>query len=238
MGNGALRSQNAKIDGMAENLCFQVLLNQGSYIRQATLSLFEIEVLRESWKLILNNTAPGFHNELLRIQKDHHCCPMENVTTCRQWFVEVYHNRLVTICPDMEHFFYKGYMTEARTLKFYDAAIVLADQKAFFDEMMTTYALRDCVIGIRPIEYGYMGEALFYALSIVLGECYNDIVWRKLFSVMLDQLIPKHIEYVEHLEDSSNCRKAAHLVDVSMSITESDLQKIRLRYLPHHSNNN
>ncbi len=74
---------------------------------------------------------------------------------------------------------------------------LLNDQTKFYD---TLYKLAEnhCKKGIKAIEYGIVGEVLFYSLKKVLGSEYSKEVhraWIKIFSRMLKIMVPVAVAF-------------------------------------------
>jgi hypothetical protein len=72
-------------------------------------------------------------------------------------------------------------------------------QQQKFQKSMEELAMRHCERGIRGVEYGVVGDVLFYAMQKVLGDtAYSvdvEIVWKKIYSAMLAIIVPLCIEY-------------------------------------------
>jgi hypothetical protein len=68
----------------------------------------------------------------------------------------------------------------------------LSDERMFNRKLMSV-ALSHCHKGIKAIEYGIVGEVMFWSLKTVLGELYDadcHRAWVKLFSSMLAVIVP------------------------------------------------
>jgi hemoglobin-like flavoprotein len=68
-----------------------------------------------------------------------------------------------------------------------------------FKKTMTSLAARHCERGVKASEYGVIGEVLFYSLKKCLGEeTYTtsvEISWKKIYSVMLREIVPLVVRY-------------------------------------------
>lgn len=64
---------------------------------------------------------------------------------------------------------------------------------------MTSLAARHCERGVKASEYGVIGGVLFYTLQKCLGQAaYTPAVetsWKKIFSVMLREIVPLVVKY-------------------------------------------
>lgn len=68
--------------------------------------------------------------------------------------------------------------------------------KAKLESNLTQLAIRHANKGIKAVEYGIIGEVTFWTLDKVLGSAYtpeSHVAWRKVFSAMLQVIIPVSI---------------------------------------------
>jgi hypothetical protein len=84
-----------------------------------------------------------------------------------------------------------------------------------FKTTMQELAMRHCERGVRGVEYGIVGDVLFYSLHKTTGPLYTlevENAWKKIFSSMLSIIVPLCVEYertgvvqcdIERLSDSN-----------------------------------
>jgi hemoglobin-like flavoprotein len=67
-----------------------------------------------------------------------------------------------------------------------------------FKKSMIDLAERHCERGVKAVEYGIIGDVLFYSLEATAGGLYSPAVeacWKKVFSSMLAIIVPLCIRY-------------------------------------------
>lgn len=71
--------------------------------------------------------------------------------------------------------------------------------KSKFAKSMEDLALRHCERGVRGVEYGVVGDVLFYTMRKTIGlDAYSkevELAWVKIYSAMLAIIVPLVIEY-------------------------------------------
>ena len=83
-------------------------------------------------------------------------------------------------------------------VKMITMALSQASDSEKFKALMEDLATKHCQWGVRSIEYGIVGDVLFYALHTVLGEGYTPAVeqsWCRIYSTMLSLILPVVIRY-------------------------------------------
>lgn len=78
-------------------------------------------------------------------------------------------------------------------------ALAMVDNRAEFERSMERLAADHYEKGIKAVEYGIMGETLFWALRRALGPTVYDTathsVWVRIYSEMLTIIVPKVIDF-------------------------------------------
>lgn len=72
------------------------------------------------------------------------------------------------------------------------------DDKLKFQKAMVALAERHCERGVKAVEYGIIGDVLFYTLQETAGALYTPTVeacWKKVFSSMLAIIVPLCVSY-------------------------------------------
>lgn len=83
------------------------------------------------------------------------------------------------------------------------------DHPKDFRRKIVALAESHCQMGIRTIEYGVIGEVLFWSLQKILGDAYNRRVeeaWTKVFSSMLRIIVPIAVSFER---DAGRFKRAA-----------------------------
>lgn len=78
-------------------------------------------------------------------------------------------------------------------------ALAMTDNRTEFERSMERLAADHYEKGIKAVEYGIMGETLFWALRRALGPTVYDTathsVWVRIYSEMLTIIVPKVIDF-------------------------------------------
>lgn len=78
-------------------------------------------------------------------------------------------------------------------------ALAIIDDRAEFERSMQQLAANHYEKGIKAVEYGIMGETLFWALKKALGPSVYDTaahsIWVRIYSEMLTIIVPKVVEF-------------------------------------------
>ena len=70
--------------------------------------------------------------------------------------------------------------------------------KQKFIKTMEDLAMRHCERGIRGVEYGIVGDVLFYTMQTAVGTPFTyetGVAWKLIYSSMLQVIIPLCVEY-------------------------------------------
>lgn len=144
-----------------------------------------------TWNHIINNTAPKYAE--VKSDKDF------THVSCISWFYTVFYNRLFDIHPVCKHLFTRGIQSQGKFLvKMITMALSQATDAVKFKALMEDLAHKHCQWGVRAIEYGIVGDVLFYSLHAVLGDAYTNAVeqsWCRVYSTMLSLILPVVIRY-------------------------------------------
>jgi len=151
----------------------------------------EIMLARLKWNMILNNTAPYFITMKGK--------PGFEQTSCIALFYDSFYNRLFDVHPLAKPMFSAGLKSQGKFLvKMMSLTLNLADQQDKFDEAMVKLAEVHNDRGIKAVEYGVVGEVLFWTLRRCLGPEYDTRThkaWVKIFSRMLSVIVPCAVQF-------------------------------------------
>lgn len=121
-------------------------------------------------------------------------------STTTTWFYELFYEGFFNLAPDARPLFENISMfTQGRLLVgTLSLALDVSSKPDVVNKRLIALTERHNEVGVKIEHYGYFGEALFGALSAVLGPLYDEgtgVAWLKLYSYMLGVMIPVAIEY-------------------------------------------
>ncbi len=143
------------------------------------------------WNAILDDASPQY---ILTKDKPGFAYP-----SCRAWFYNVFYERLFDIHPLCKPLFTNGVDSIGTFLvKMISISLNQCDDKHKFHKAMVELAERHCERGVKAVEYGIVGDVLFYTLELTAGALYTPPVeacWKKVFSSMLAIIVPLCVSY-------------------------------------------
>mmetsp|Transcript_14090 Transcript_14090/g.23440 ORF Transcript_14090/g.23440 Transcript_14090/m.23440 type:complete len:339 (+) Transcript_14090:50-1066(+) len=175
-----------------------------------------VEKVREGWKMILRNTAPGYVYR--RDSEDGFGC-----SSSIEYFYKLFYGRLFDIHPAAEDLFKNAqsqgkFLVEMVSLSMSELADPLQYKKT-----LTRLADIHNKRGVKAIEYGVVGEVLFWSIRECLGaELYNfetHGIWVKLYSRMLKTMVPLAVA-AEMKDASANQDRRMLVSTISLSAME------------------
>jgi len=171
-------------------------------------------LVERAWNLILTDGALGYRLKAERPDFAH--------TTSIAYFYELFYNRLFDVHPGARDLF-KDIQSQG---KFLVKMISLGlsekvDQKKYTDTLTKLAEIHN-ERGVKAVEYGIVGEVLFWTLRAILGpqEYSNELngAWVKIYSRMLRVMVPIAIAY--ELKDGSAQEKRFFAQTIGLSCTE------------------
>ena len=161
------------------------------FYTEVQLTEQDVEIAKASWKMITDDTAPGF----LAV-KD---APGFEYPNCIMYFFEIFYNRLFDIHPMCRPMFKSGLKTQGKFLvKMISMALSLINDPIKFNQTMIKLTETHNDRGVKAIEYGIVVEVLFYSLRRCLGEIYDRMIhniWVRVVSRMLRVMVPCAVAY-------------------------------------------
>lgn len=161
------------------------------YFTREAITEDEIVIARRKWNLIVNDESQHFHK-----MKGLNGC---EVNSCMSLFYDTFYRRLFDIHPECKPMFRSGLKSQGKFLvKMITMTLQLANQDEQFTEVMTKLAQVHNARGVKAIEYGIVGEVLFYSLKACLGPEYDHPThkaWVKIFSQMLMAIVPVAVTF-------------------------------------------
>ncbi len=198
-----------------------VLLIMPTYYLPNTVTGREVKLCQTSWNYILGNKSMVYLkmiSELNLIDKEIFLCRYEN--KCLNWFTEIFFDRFFDIHPIAKSLFVnkrnivvsENYIEpntnnimngmeylKGQIVKVISLTLSQTKDTRKFIKLMKKIAISHCKRGVQAIEYGIMGNALFYSLEKCLGpEHFTpavDLAWKSMYSSMLRHIVPECVKY-------------------------------------------
>lgn len=167
------------------------------YFIKDDLTRVEVDIARESWKLILGCPIQGELNPYFITCNIKETLGHQSTVS---WFFDTFYKRFFDVHPCARPLFTGGLKTQGRFMvKMITLLLSNLEDNSKFTEALVKLAEVHNQRGIKAIEYGVVGEILFYTLRTVLGPvAYDKTVhraWVMVFSSMLKTLIPIAVQY-------------------------------------------
>ena len=171
------------------------------YYTSDTLTSRDIDIAHATWNMVLDDSAPEF----VRMMESGD----DSNPNCVAWFYTIFYNRLFDVHPGCRQLFTREMMTQGSFLvRMISLSLQEMHDMDNFRDMMCSLAEKHCTYGVKGVEYGIAGDVLLYSLAAVLGdEVYTSaahFAWRKVYSAMLNHIIPICIQH----ERAANMQKS------------------------------
>ena len=164
------------------------------YLHNEPVTAYDLNIAKENWNMILNNTAPGFH-ALKGTEGFHHASSI-------MMFYDVFYSRLFDVHPLSRPLFKSGLKSQGKFLvKMIGLSLGIIDEPEKFEKTLIKLTESHNERGIKAIEYGIVGEVLFYTIRQCVGEAYTPIAhyaWRKIMSKILSIMVPIAVSHELH----------------------------------------
>eukprot|EP01038_Epipyxis_sp_PR26KG_P005052 gene5052-7053_t len=161
----------------------------------------EHEICNNSWQMILNDTSPEFLVKKQNLNPEQF--PYSSSIT---FFYDSFYARLFDIHPMSRGLFKNGIKSQGKFLvKMITLSLSELNDFEKFEKTLVKLAEIHNERGVKAIEYGIVGEVLFWALRNCLGdsvytpECHFG--WTKIYSRMLRTMVP--VAVAHELNDNS-----------------------------------
>lgn len=162
------------------------------YIPNPNITLRDTTTCLSVWNAILHDASPKYIEN-----KNNN--PNFKYQTCREWFYQTFYERLFDIHPLCKPLFVKGVDSIGIFLvQMISMSLNQCEDPVKFQKSMIDLAERHCERGVKAVEYGIVGDVLFYTLQETSGGLYTPAVeacWKKVFSSMLAIIVPLCIQY-------------------------------------------
>ena len=151
----------------------------------------DVEAAKASWKMITDDTAPGF----LALKGT----PGFDFPSCIMFFFDNFYSRLFDVHPMCRPMFKAGLKSQGKFLvKMISMALSMIDDHQKFNQTMVKLTETHNERGVKAIEYGIVAEVLFWTVRRCLGTAYDKTVhsiWVKVVSRMLKIMVPVAVAY-------------------------------------------
>jgi len=199
------------------------------YYTEDSLNAAEVTDAKFVWDAILNDTAPAY----LAKKKD--VSFQEEYGSCVTWFFSMFYTRLFDVHPSAKVMFKAGIKSQGKFLvQMLTLALTLCLNEEKLNKVMLTLAEKHNERGVKAIEYGVVGDVLFWSLRHCAGDIFNHhvyFVWTKIMSRILRVMVPCALAYeltnginqqqrIDAAEDSLKKRAASERTSAGSS--ESD----------------
>jgi hemoglobin-like flavoprotein len=162
------------------------------FIQDAVVTEEDILLARSNWNMIVGDTSPAYKHA-----KD--TIPNFEPASCVSWFYTIFYERLFNVHPMCQPLFTTGLVGQGKFLvKMMSITLSQLGDQSKFCTTMEGLAKSHCERGVRGVEFGIVGDVLFYSLMKTLGDEFTieaEYSWKKIYSVMLRIIVPLCISY-------------------------------------------
>jgi hemoglobin-like flavoprotein len=166
------------------------------YFSSEELTKDDLHIARASWNLVLGDPIIGEINQHFI---DNNIKERFGYPSTVAWFFDIFYKRFFDMHPSAKPLFKGGIKTQGRFMvKMITLLLSNLDDKVKFEDALVKLADVHNKRGIKAIEYGVVGEILFYTLRMVTGPVYDKTThraWVLVFSSMLTTLVPIAVQY-------------------------------------------
>lgn len=231
MGGGISRTEPMYI-GKSEKELVNIMMPV-YYLHNEPITEYDLSIAKETWNMILDNTAPGF--KALKGTEGF------NYSSSIMMFYDVFYERLFDVHPLSRPLFKSGLKTQGKFLiKMISLSLKIIEDPKKFEQTLIKLTESHNEKGIKAIEYGIVGEVLFYAIRQCVGTAYTpnvNFAWKKIISKILSIMVPVAVSFEIHSksinqtlrlnveQEKSNISK-----NISISSHESDSKTFDEKY--------
>ena len=181
------------------------LMMPSYYIKNAVVTEQDIILARASWKHITDGTSPAFYQ--------YRASGTNESSTCLSWFYDTFYKRLFDVNPDARSLFKTNMQSQGRVLVgMISTALNQLKNPDSFGILLTELTHNHSRRGIRGLQYGIIGDVLFWSLHKCVGSVYDattSVSWIKIFSYMLSIIVPIAVQ--DEIDEIINMNKSNKL---------------------------
>jgi len=172
----------------------------------------DLAVAKFKWNMILTDSSPYF--ERMKGSPDY------EQSSCLSCFYDSFYGRLFDVHPSAKPMFSSGMKSQGKFLvNMMTMTLNVISNPTQLIATMTDLADRHNARGVKAVEYGIVGEVLFWTLRQCLGPDYDTPThraWVRIFCKMLEVLVPLAVAFemsdgsaqVSRLLKASNAQQA------------------------------
>lgn len=215
MGSGVSRlSQNNQLLKTEEEI---VRLMMPVYYSEDPITDEEYDLALNSWRMILNNSSPEFLANKKNVNFPY--------PTCIIFFYNSFYDRLFDIHPVAKNMF-KDMRSQGKFLvKMISLSLSERENAAKYQKTLIKLAEIHNNRGIKAVEYGVVGEVLFWSIRLCVGPLVYtyDVhqAWVKIYSNMLKIMVPSAVGY--ELKNNSGQEKRFLCDSIHLSNAEESV---------------
>lgn len=192
------------------------------YVHDAAVSAEDIALAKASWNLIIDDKSEEFHR---RKRED----PNFQYYSCISWFFSNFYSRLFDVHPLCKSLFSSGLQTQGKFLvKMISITLSQVNNPEQFQETMHDLTVRHCQRGVKAIEYGVVGDVLFWVIRTCVGEkAFTPAVsnvWVRIYSVMLRHIVPQAVAYERKGMHQGDVKRSKYLVQSTKQAQRDDFE--------------
>ena len=189
------------------------------YVHNAVVTPEDVQLAKASWSLIIDDKSEEFHKKK---RED----PTFQHYSCISWFFSNFYSRLFDVHPLCRSLFSAGLQTQGKFLvKMISITLSQLGNKELFHQTMHDLTVRHCERGVKAIEYGVVGDVLFWVIKTCVGEEAFTVeienAWVRIYSVMLQHIVPLAVAYERKGLHQSNVKRSRYIVPSTKNVSSS-----------------
>lgn len=189
------------------------------YIHDADVLQADIDIASESWKLIIDDKSDEFK---LKKATD----TTFNHYSCISWFFSSFYGRLFDVHPLCKPLFSAGLQSQGKFLvKMITITLSQLSDPAAFKQTMHDLTVRHSQRGVKSIEYGIVGDVLFWCINLCIGAAgftaAVETAWHKIYSKMLQVIVPVAISFERQGLYATSIKRTPYITKPTVSDTDT-----------------
>lgn len=198
------------------------------YFNEDPITKEEVAIAQSSWDQILNDQSQEFKKR----SSEDPTFGQEN-PSCTTFFFTTFYARLFDVHPAARYMFKAGLKSQGKFLiQLMTLALTLVLEEEKFNRVLLNLAVKHNERGVKAIEYGIVGEVMFWTLRVVLGPEHLSeqtyFIRTKIFSRMLKVMVPSALAH--ELKSGTESQQGVRLMHEHTSLkrkVEDEAEKAR-----------